>query len=67
MPVLQVPAAAVTAALPENKMRFSIIIPTFNEASNIVSCINSISDNLGDGIKKDDMEIIIVDRGRTAR
>jgi glycosyltransferase involved in cell wall biosynthesis len=44
-------------------MRFSIIIPTFNEASNIVSCIYSITDNLEYGIKKDDIEIIIVDGG----
>jgi glycosyltransferase involved in cell wall biosynthesis len=44
-------------------MKFSIIIPTLDEASNIIPCINSITGNLGSTISKDDVEIIVVDGG----
>jgi len=63
LPVRPVPAAAATEVLPESKMKFSIIIPTLDETSNIIPCIKSVTDNRVDGIKKDDVEIIIVDGG----
>lgn len=62
MPVQPVQAAAATAALPESNMRFSIIIPTLNEASNISSCLKNINTNIG-SFSIDDIEVIVVDGG----